>query len=157
MGRDKKNERLSSFVPMLFRTMDSAAWRALTVYAKALYPELKKRGGAHGYKNGLFSMSVREAAEYLGTGKNRAQATFHELQAHGFLVPQQIGTLGSNGEGRATVWRITEVPTPDHKPATSDFLQWQPGRDLPVKKGKAPKPICAPSADSAPKNKTLSL
>lgn len=138
MGRDKRNEKLSSFVPMLFRTMDSPAWLALSIHAKALYPALKRRAGPHGQKNGHFSMSVREAAEYLGTGKNKAQEVFHELQAKGFAVPRQIGALGSSGEGRATVWRLTEIGTPENRTATQEFMRWAEGADFPVKKGKTP-------------------
>ncbi len=138
MGRDKRNERLSSFTPMLFRTMDTPAWLALSVYAKALYPALKRRAGTHGAKNGQFSMSVREAAEYLGCDKNRAGRAFHELQAKGFIVPKQVGALGAMGVGNASVWRLTEVGTPDHRTPTAEFLQWQPGQDYPVKMGKQP-------------------
>ena len=141
MGRDKRNEKLSSFVPVLFRTLDSPAWLALSVHAKALYPALKRRAGPHGSKNGHFSMSIREAAEYLGTGKNKAQATFYELQARGFLGPRQIGALGAAGEGRATVWRLTEVGTPESRTATCEFLRWQPGQDFPVKKGAKPRRV----------------
>lgn len=140
MGRDKRNEKLASFVPVLFRTLDSPAWLALSVHAKALYPALKRRAGAYGVKNGHFSMSVREAAEYLGTGKNKAQETFHELQAKGFLVPQAIGALGAQGEGRATVWRLTEIGTPENRTATAEFMQWHPGQDFPIRKGPKPGP-----------------
>lgn len=140
MGRDKRNERLSSFTPMLFRTMDTPAWLALSVYAKALYPAMKRRAGVNGSKNGQFSLSVREAAEYLGCNKNTATKALHELQAKGFAVPNQIGALGANGLGNASVWRVTDVGTPDRHAATCEFLQWQPGQDYPVKRGKRPSP-----------------
>lgn len=138
MGRDKRNEKLSSFVPMLFRTTRSPAWLALTVYAKALYPMLKERAGVHGSKNGQFSLSVREAAEYLRCNKNTATKALHELQAKGFAVPKQIGALGANGLGNASVWRITDVGTPDRQTATCEFLQWQQGQDCPIQRGKRP-------------------
>lgn len=138
MGRDKRNEKLSSFVPMLFRTMDAPAWLALSVYAKALYPALRRRAGPYGSKNGRFSMSVREAAEYLGCDKNRAARAFHELQAKGFIIPKQVGALGANGYGNASVWRVTEVGTTESRTATAEFMKWQPGQDFPVKRGKRP-------------------
>lgn len=133
-------------MPLLFRTLDCPAWMALSVHAKALYPILKRRAGAHGQKNGHFSMSVREAAEYLGTGKNKAQEVFHELQAKGFIIPCQIGALGSNGEGRATVWRITEMGTPENRTATQEFMRWAEAADFPVRKGKAAARLNRPSA-----------
>lgn len=141
MGRDKRNEKLSAFVPLLFRTMDAPAWLALSVYGKGLFPLMKRRAGPHGSQNGRFSLSVREAAQYLGCSKDTATRALHELQAKGFAVPVRVGTLGALGQGNATVWRITDTPTPDRRPATCEFLLWQPGQDYPVQRGKQPPKI----------------
>ncbi|MBI1493515.1 helix-turn-helix domain-containing protein [Halocynthiibacter styelae] len=138
MGRDKRNEKLSGFVPLLFRTTDAPAWVALNVYAKALFPMMKKRAGPHGSQNGKFSLSVREAAEYLGCSKDTATRAMHELQAKGFAFPVRVGALGAQGLGNASEWRVTDTATPDRKPATCEFLQWQPGQEYPVKRGKRP-------------------
>lgn len=138
MGRDKRREKLPQFVPMLHRTMDCPAWLTLSPAAKALYPALKRRAGAGGIKNGRLSMSVREAADYLGVGKNTAQKVLHELQAHGFAFPRVIGALGSSGEGRATEWRLTEMGTPESHMPTAEFLNWTPGNDYPIQKGNRP-------------------
>lgn len=140
MGRNRRREKLPQFVPMLHRTMDSPAWLALSHYAKALYPALKRRASAGGSKNGNFSMSVREAAEYIGCDKNTASKALDDLQAKGFLVPRKIGSIGANGMGNATIWRMTELGTPDSHSPSAEFLVWTPGNDFPVKKGKRPAP-----------------
>lgn len=135
----KQKDRLPQFTPLLHRTLDSPAWLALSPYAKALYPALKRRTGAHGAKNGRASMSVREAAEYLGCNKNTAGKAFADLQAKGFAIPRTIGTLGTAGMGNATEWRLPELGTPENLTPTREFEEWQPGHDLPVRRGKTSK------------------
>lgn len=148
MGRDRKNEgRINGqFVPLLHSTMDTPAWRALTPYAMALYPYLKRLAGHSGGRNGTVACAVREAADYLGVSKTAAGDALHDLQAKGFLVVSTIGTLGVSGHGKASTFRLTEIGTPVEPRPTKEFLEWKPGSDFPVKKGRAP----------VQKNKTLS-
>ena len=136
MGRSKKNERLRAFVPLFHHIMRTPAWIALSVYSKALYPEVKRRAGVMGSKNGAFSLSVREASEYLGCDKNTASKAFDDLQAKGFVVPVQIGYLGVEGVGKATIWRVTELGIPGKSPPSNDFNRWKPDEQHPVQKGK---------------------
>lgn len=133
MGRHKANEKLPPFVPMFVRTMRSDAWLSLPANAKALYPLLKSRLGVGIEKNGSVSLSVREAATYLRTGKDKAQAAFDDLQRRGFITPTALGALGVHGQGRATEWRLTEVGTLAQRSPTADFLAWKPGEDFEVK------------------------
>lgn len=137
MARSKG--KLPQFVPLLHWTSDSPAWLALSALAKALYPALKRRTGAHAAKNGKASMSVREAASYLRTGNRQAQAAFWELQAKGFIIPKQIGALGAHGEGRATEWRLTELGTPENPTPSREFESWTPGNDFPIIKASKPR------------------
>ncbi len=139
MGRDKKNEKLPGFTPLIHYTMQTPAWKALSVYAKALYPELKRRAGIHGAKNGAFFMAVREVAEYLGCDKNTASKALHDLQRKGFLVPVQIGHLGIEGVGKATIWRLTELGVVGKsQPPTKEYMRWNPAAEFPVQMGKRP-------------------
>lgn len=132
----KQKNTLPQFVPMLHGTMDSPAWLALTPYAKALYPFLKRRAGYGGSNNGSVTCSVREAAAYLGAHRDTATKALRELQQKGFVVAVRIGCLGVNGEGKATTWRLTEIGTPANSRPTKEFLQWSEGNDFPVAEGK---------------------
>lgn len=137
MGRKKAKDRpqLEQFVMLIYNTMDTPAWRSLSTAAKALYPMLKRQAGAR--RNGQCFLSVRDAADYLGVNKDTASKALWELQARGFLVPTQIGSLGISGEGRATTWRLTELGTVAEPRPSKEYLQWQPGSDFLVHKGKA--------------------
>lgn len=128
------------FVRMMFNVMDTPAWLALSADAKALYPLIWRVAYAHGNEGNL---SVRQAMKYLGVGKNRAPAVFHELQAKGFIVPVTIGCLGVAGQGKSTTWRVTEL---SHRgtPPTQDYNKWAPGFDRPVAKGAPPRKIQKP-------------
>lgn len=134
MGKRGKGERLPQFVPMLIYVLDSPAFMALSPLAQALYLRLKRRCGIRGARNGEVFYSVREAGEDLNVNKNTIAKAFHDLQGKGFLVPVQIGHLGMTGEGRATIWTMTEH-TVDRL-----FLKWTPGADFPVIKGKVNRP-----------------
>ncbi len=139
MGRHKKNEARKikgSFTPLVWSTMDTPAWLSLSAYAKALYPVLKRVAFKHG--NGNACLSVRQAAEYLNIGKNRAAEVFHELQSRGFIAAVEIGSLGVEGKGRSTRWRLTELDW-NGQAASVEFRLWQPGQDLHVARGTAPK------------------
>ena len=63
---------------------------------------------------------------------------FRELQAKGFVKVTQLGTLGSEGRGKATLYRLTECGTTENYQGTKDYLYWKAGSDFPVQKGKAP-------------------
>ena len=134
-GRAKDKFHLPQFVALIHNTMDTLAWLSLSPAAKAVYPLLKRQAGAH--RNGQFFLSVRDAADYLGVNKDTASKALWELQTRGFLVPTQIGSLGISGEGRATSWRLTELGTAAEPRPSKEYLQWQPGSDFLVQKGKA--------------------
>lgn len=134
MGKQK--DKLPQFTPLLHQTTDCEAWLALTAYAKALYPFLKRRAGYGGKSNGAVTCSVREAAAYLGTHKDTATKALQELQRKGFIVAVRIGCLGVNGEGKATTWRLTELGTPANPRPTKEFLAWSPDSEFPVAEGR---------------------
>ena len=141
MSRKKKTEKLPGFTPLLHYIMDTPAFAGLSPLAQCLYVRLKRRCGIGGKHNGEVFYAVREAAEDLNVNKNTVGRAFHELQARGFLVPVRIGTLGITGEGKATIWRMTEYET------DRLFLRWQPGHDFPVVKGRSNRrkkqnPVC---------------
>jgi DNA-binding transcriptional MocR family regulator len=134
MSRKGKTEKLPQFTPLLHYIMDSPAFAGLSPLAQCLYVRLKRRCGVGGKRNGQVFYAVREAAEDMNVNKNTVGRAFHELQARGFLVPVQIGSLGITGEGKATIWRMTEFEV------DRLFLRWKPGQDFPVVKGRSNRP-----------------
>lgn len=132
----KRKDKLPQFVPLLHKSMDTPAWLALTPYAKALYPLLKRRAGYGGKNNGSVTCSVREAADYLNVSVATGSRALKELQRKGFLVAVRVGCLGVAGEGKATTWWLTELGSPGNPRPTDDYLSWSEGNDFPVAEGK---------------------
>ncbi len=136
MGRDKRNEqRTEHFTKMVRTTMGEPAWRALSPIAQALYPWLKLEWrGAEANNNGNICLSVRQASNRLGVGKDAAARAFRELQAKGFLVAHRIATLGFGGNARGTAYEITELPMPQtgSNQGRRLYKDWRAGNDYPV-------------------------
>lgn len=153
MGRDKTNERRTQhFAKLERRLMECPAWRAVSPSAMALYPWIRLEWhGPDANNNGKISLSVRQAAERLGVGLNRAARAFHELQAKGFIVVTQPARLGVEGQARGPMYEITELALPNsgRKDGLRLFLEWQEGGDCAVHKGRVNKPTTR--AHSEPK------
>ena len=123
--RDDHKERLPPFVPLLIDTLDSPAWRATSHGAKALYIILRRKYGVKLGNNGRIYLSVRDAAEALGSNKDSVAKWFRELQHYGFIVMTSPGCLGIDGMGKAPSWRLTELGTrTPNEPPTRDFVEW---------------------------------
>ena len=122
---------------MIRSTMETPAWRALSLSAQALYPWLKLEWrGPKQNNNGDISLSVRQAATRLGVTPDTAGKAFHDLQAKGFLALTKYGTLGSTGEAKAPTYEITEIEMPHstNRGGRKLFAEWREGKDLPVQK-----------------------
>ncbi|WP_181318164.1 hypothetical protein [Pseudogemmobacter blasticus] len=134
MSRKRKAAKVLSgrFTAMPHYILDCPAYKALPPLARCIYWHLHRLAGVAGEKNGEVFYSVRNAAEDHGVGKDRANRAFDDLQAKGFILPERIGHLGIEGQGKATTWRLT------HFRADRDFLKWSDGRDFPVAKKQKP-------------------
>jgi hypothetical protein len=88
--------------------------------------------------NGRVFLSTRDAASMVGVCQRTAMKAFRELQAKGFIRVTQLGTLGSEGRGKATSFLLTECGTQEKFEGTKDYLNWREGSDFPVQKGTAP-------------------
>ena len=138
-GKQKGRYVDGPFVPLTHAVRCSPAWRALSLAARLLYLELRaKLSNDPQVNNGRVFLSTRDAAGALGVCQRTAMNGFRELQAKGFVKVTQLGTLGSEGRGKATLYRLTECGTMEHYEGTKDYLSWKAGGDLPVQKGKAP-------------------
>jgi len=125
MSSKKRQERAyrPPFVMMVHRFMDEPAFRALPCGAQMLYVHIKRF--YNGQNNGELYLSVRKAAALLNISKNTATKHFRTLEEHGFIRPHRVGTLGVEGQGKATIWRLTEEGCLGHK-ATKDYKLWFP-------------------------------
>jgi hypothetical protein len=123
----KRDDKIQGqFFPMFHETMDSAAYKKLSFGARALLTALRK----HCVKNnGHVYLSHRDACKELGHKRRNDIANWYrELQHHGFIVQTEAASLGVDGKGKATHWRLTELPmrkgNNEFMPATKDFLRW---------------------------------
>ena len=137
MSRKRRSgDKLPAFTPLIHETMDSPAWRALSLAAKALYPAMKRKLGGNVGLNGRLAFSAREGAAYLGANKDTAARALLDLQAKGFLIAREVGSLGATGEGRASLYELTELGGgADGRPAAK-FKKWDPVKDFEVAHGK---------------------
>jgi hypothetical protein len=127
MSRKKFSEKLKGqWTPMFHETLMSPAYRQLSFGARALFTALHRRcvkNNKHVY------MSQRDAAEELNhKNRNDIANWYRELVHYGFLVQTEAASLGVDGKGKATHWRITDMATRNQHggfdEATKDFLKW---------------------------------
>lgn len=131
---DRKGRSRGSGLPytQLFHWIRrTEAWRSLSPYTRLLYIELRSK--FTGTNNGDISMSYREAEELLGCSNRPVIVGFRELQDRGFIIPIKKGAftwkVRFQGAGRATTWRLTELPAdyPERSLSPSnEFKNWQP-------------------------------
>ncbi|WP_199221372.1 hypothetical protein [Maritimibacter sp. 55A14] len=113
------------------------AWRHLSVGARALYIELKRR--YKGKNNGAITLSHREAAHLLGLHRNSVGKLYRELQDKGFIRMMEAAYLGPSGIGKTARWALDEYSTDtDYKPPLRRFKEWYPEQNPPNSKKDAP-------------------
>ncbi|MGC2075095.1 MAG: hypothetical protein WA728_03485 [Xanthobacteraceae bacterium] len=125
MSRDKKDKgRIEGpFVSMLVETIQSAAWRAMSPYARVVYIALKSHYNFKDRNNGRIYLSDRDGAEETGFNKDTTAHALRKLEHYGFIVLTEPGCLGVNGRGKAPHWRLTELGYM-RDPLTRDFMHW---------------------------------
>ena len=130
----KSGERLPPFVPVLLDTWKAPAWRAMSAGARLLYIALKARYSVKKHNNGWLFLSVRDAANELGSSAEQIVRWFRELQHFGFIVKMTDGKRGERG--LCPHWRLTELGY-QKEPPSRDFLRWNgaPFRSRPVSPG----------------------
>lgn len=121
--RKDKGRIEGPFVPLLNDTMGSAAWRAMSPYARLVYIALKSRYGFKARNNGRIYLSARDGSEETGFDMKTVARALRELKHYGFIVMTEPGCLGVNGKGKAPHWRLTELGYMTDPP-TRDFLKW---------------------------------
>lgn len=137
-GRLGRSSGDGKFFQMYEWFMSSVAWQHTSPYERALYLELKRR--YKGTNNGDISMSHREAMALVKCSNTAIEKAFKGLIAKGFIVAVTKGAFDwktskeGRGAGRATRWRLTELPQdiPQRvlSGGTKEFMRWQPGKDF---------------------------
>ena len=123
----KKHDKIQGrFFPMFYETLESLAYKQLSFGARAVLTALRMQCVKN---NGHVYLSQRDAAELLGhKNRNDIANWFRELQHYGFIVLTEAASLGVDGKGKATHWRITDMATRNQHggfdEATKDFLKW---------------------------------
>jgi hypothetical protein len=162
--RNKDKGRMPPFVPLFNETINSPAWRAMSLSARCVYIALKRRYSQNFKNNGKLYLSTRKAAEEVGVNKDTAALGFREIQHYGFGVVTSGACLGVEGKGKAPHWRLTEIGYMTDPPAR-DFLRWdgvpfeklknktpseKPGQlaaEVPEKPGHREAPTCPKNPD----------
>ena len=116
-GRSNSGAR---FLQLHHWLLKSTAYRRSSLAARGLLIEVMAR--YNGQNNGEISMSVREAAEKLNVGKDRASRAFHELQELGFLRIVERGSFNRKVR-HASTWHLTMFES-NGEPATKNFMRW---------------------------------
>ncbi len=114
---------------------------------------------------GRFMFRLRDGCQGVGTRRSYPTTTpsrmlrasrrkikewFCELEHYGFIVLEQLGSLGVEGKGKSPIWRLTELGvTSKHagpgvlELARKDFLKWD-GTDFDRKTFRNPVPTTEP-------------
>ena len=121
--RKDKGRIEGPFIPILITTRKSAAWRAMSPYAREVYHSLRSRWSFDARNNGKIYLSTRDGAEETGFDAKTVARCLRELQHYGFIVMTQPGCLGVDGKGVSPHWRLTELGCM-REPPTRDFLNW---------------------------------
>jgi DNA-binding MarR family transcriptional regulator len=129
-----RNTGIERYVSLSYWLLDSAAYRALSVAARALYVELKML--YNGGNNGKIFLSVRDAAKRIHASKSQAAKAYHELEAKGFIKARQRGDFNWKAK-RATTWVLTEYEFAGAL-ATKDFMHWGPRLGAPKSENNGP-------------------
>jgi hypothetical protein len=143
MSKRKQDKgRQAPWISVFRHTWKSAAWKVLSVGARALYVELAANYNTK-MKNAVF-MSVRTGSERLNVHKDCITKWLRELEHYGFIVKIQGAFLGSDGEGKAARYRLTDRWYAGKEP-TYDFQNWDgvlydPKKQNPVRKNRTPRP-----------------
>jgi hypothetical protein len=135
-------KKLAPFVALFRHTVKSAAWRALSVGARATFFALKANYNTNA-QNAVF-LSARDGAMEFGVHKDTARKWLHELEHYGFIAMVQGAHLGVHGTGKAAHYRLTDCPFAG-RPPTYDFQNWDgvlydSKKQHPVRKNRTPRP-----------------
>ena len=115
---------------MPMSTLESPAWKALSDGSQRLYIALKAEADN---KHNTAYLSTRDAGKTLGRHSFKSGRAFRkikewyaELEHYGFIVMLSAGCLGTDGRGKAPLWKLADKGTTrgGYEPPTQEFLRW---------------------------------
>lgn len=116
----KKGRNKNTFVMLRHDMIDSAAYRSLSLKARAVYIEVLRRYNS--FNNGDIALSCREASEFCGIGKSSASEAFDELVAKGFLKVGEDAAFNMKTR-KSRRWILTHALLGRQSP-TNEWKSW---------------------------------
>lgn len=98
------------------KLIESNAYQALSVHAKALIPALQ----IHWRNDDPVAYGVREAMRTIPCAHNTARKAFDQLQQNGFIVKVDESIFNSRAGSKTRTWRLTWLPF-DYREPTNDW------------------------------------
>ncbi|QCI93903.1 hypothetical protein [Novosphingobium sp. EMRT-2] len=133
-NKNKPNQtgrnRTTRFARLDHSLLNSPAYRALSVAARALLVELTMLD--NGENNGSLYLSIRDAAGRLGMADLSAvRSAFDELQELGFIEMTEDASFHVKAaeKSRARCWRLNWLAGPGRKGPSMTFMERQPQPD----------------------------
>ena len=128
-GKKGSLPRDQQFVQLINSFRQEPAYRALSYGARCLYTEL--RAAYNKFNNGKIMCSGGHAANLIGCAKSSAVKYLGELKRHGFIVEMKRGSIGIDGYGQGTFWRLTELGCAgvNNGRPTKDYQNWKPEKN----------------------------
>ena len=102
----KHSGKLPPFIALFRHTVKSAAWKALSVGARATFFALKANYNTNA-QNAVY-LAARTGAKELGVSKTTIVKWLRELEHYGFIVKVRGARLGVGGVGKAALYRLTD-------------------------------------------------
>jgi hypothetical protein len=132
MTRKRKgNGQAEPFVMHYLDTLESTAWRSLTLGARLVLDRLEiehmRRHGAH---NGKLIVTYDQFLAHMGWNRRASvAAAIQQLERLGFLEVVERGKWNDGKDRRASRYRLNYLPTRD-KPPTDEWLSSVPQGEL---------------------------
>jgi hypothetical protein len=108
------------FIRLSHDLLDSEAWQQASLGCRGLVLAIWRRH--NGKNNGSIPFGRRDARVALHCGPNQAVRYLKEAQERGFIVAVRRGSLGDDGVGKATRWRLTMERCEGNEPSL-EFLK----------------------------------
>jgi hypothetical protein len=121
-GRTRRRNKIAGqFAHLLIETLESPAYRVLSLSALRVFSRIQIEHAHHGGKeNGRLPVTFRDFYKY-GVHWNAIAPAIRELEALGFIRITQVGRAG-NGEFRIpNKFALTHLLTDDHTAPTNDW------------------------------------
>lgn len=118
---NSKGRSIPRWVGLPHSMIDSPAFMSLSSNAISLFIHMQRR--YNGFNNGDIAFSCREAMAKLGTSKDTANRTFHELIEKGFIQNTKASAFSVKTR-QSRRWALTNWPLKQGVAPTQDWRFW---------------------------------